>query len=108
MKKYLLHEIQSGGCDYTIACGVRITDLGEHESLQAAVNAVCGNDEYGEPILKPDYITTAVVYEVSDLRAIDLAGLALTRRFNATMARQAEQEAEDRATYEKLKRRFET
>lgn len=127
MKQYIVIEYQTGGCDYTIGCGYRITTF-EAKNWQEAVDTVLtkeGEDYPGEYLLgernwKPEQCIVSwfreseggashvMLVEVS--RSMHLDNLILKRRDEIATAEAAaaskEKEEEERKEFERLKKKF--
>lgn len=104
---YVLIERQSGGCDYTIGCGLRVTNLKATTLAEAQEEAVSGigdawqaEYEYG--------IQHAELLEVTS--SVDLASLlnqrASERRQVKAREDAAETETAERALLEKLQKKY--
>lgn len=104
---YYLVERQSGGCDYTIGCGIRVTKLNatsKSEAMEEAAENIGGawgaRHEYS--------IDSAQLLEVSEY--FDLADFlnqkAKERDAAEKAEAQAEQEKSERAEFDRLSRKF--
>jgi hypothetical protein len=100
---------QSGGCDYTIACGQDFTILPEDiTTMEEAQAYVLGENEYGDPNMSSLYeINKLVIYEISNSLKIDL--VAMRKKDEEEKAKlKAKKDKEDRQKrYEELKKEFE-
>jgi hypothetical protein len=123
MKQYIVIEYQTGGCDYTIGCGYRITTF-EAQNWEDAVNTVLtkeGEDYPGNYLLnerkwKPkQYIISCferengashvMLVEVSCSMQLD--DLILKRLGDVAKAKEKEKEDAERKEFERLKKKFE-
>lgn len=106
--QYYLVERQSGGCDYTIGCGLRITHLRDAKTLEDAksqANNKIGDNWHADHEVAVD---SAEILEVNEV--VDLAPF-LTEKAAERKQRQAEEDAEEaaaaeRAEYERLRKKF--
>jgi hypothetical protein len=115
MKTFLIVEEQGGGCDYTIGCGIRTTQI-EADSMEEAIEFIKNEsfkDRSGED--DGDYQVLATkerercgvsVYEIGEVVEIDLA--AWRKEFRAK--EEAEEELEgakkELAEYERLRKKL--
>lgn len=109
MSRFFLFEEQDGGCDYTIGCGYRLTEIKEVSSMAGAILKVSGGDKYGEFIIDTDRefpVNKASILQVKDVVEIDIDKLARERRRLKEEEVSAQKEKADREKYEELKRKF--
>ena len=99
--KYFLKEFQSGGCDYTIRCGERLTEIKADTMEDAVREAVSRIVTEGERA-----VDSAVVLEVSATHSINIKSLKEDRRRAKKEAEAAAASAKERAEYERLKQKF--
>jgi hypothetical protein len=126
MKKFLLVERQSGGCDYTIGCGIRVTTI-TAESLEDAIKQCGGNlteedlrkdededdededydDEYS---LISDYqaknehgINSAFLYEIASSTNLEKPILSSRSVLNK-LKKEAKEKEQEKKELEELKR----
>lgn len=99
MKKFVLVERHGGGCDYTIGCGIRVTEL-EAESLEEAYQqTVEDGDIFGQT-------QQAIIYEVVAAMEIDITRLEQEAASElAAQQEEAEQETEEQE-FERLKKKL--
>ena len=106
---YLLHEVQDGeGCDYTIGCGYRLTQL-DADTMAGAIAEATGLDRHGSPRIQTSgeqRIKCATIYEVAAEHSIDIRALDAERKFVAVASLREEREASERAEYERLKGKY--
>lgn len=100
------------GCDYTIGCGLNVTDLGEHEDEKAALVALLASfneTSFYDYHLAPDAerrLESIKIYEVASSHTLDLDRLRQAEETRRVAASEAAREARDRAEYERLRRKF--
>jgi hypothetical protein len=113
--KYYLWEEQDGGCDYSIGCGIRITEIEGAKDLGDAIRIACGvNPPPGEDIECDAMIATmgefavssARVLTVADVHEIDLVALRAEREAMLEKAKQAEREEKERKELARLKKKY--
>ena len=97
MKKYIAYVKEDGGCDYTIACGETVFDLGVCDYEKRARQLL---NDYGE-------ITHLTIYEVSNEFKFDVKSYREYLNEKAEAKEKAELEAKEKALYEKLKQKYE-
>ena len=106
MEYYLIEE-QSGGCDYTIGCGIRITKLNANDLGTAMVTA---DKEIGSSWQAIDEhgIDKARLLEVN--QTLDLSqfldGRAAERKSHKRIADEQAQKQKDEAEFERLKQKL--
>ena len=107
--KYYLIQRQSGGCDYTIGCGIRVTQLSTKlksmaEAMEEAAEEIGsswkGRDEHS--------IDSAELLEVSE--SVDLSEFLnqkkVEREAKKRVAAEAKKQRDDEAEFERLKRKL--
>lgn len=100
--KFYLYEEQSGGCDYTIGCGRRLTPIAGVADAEGAAKAVLGRLD-----LDGDYaIRRAAVLCVADELEIDLDALRREREAGKARGAAEEREAAERAEFERLSAKY--
>lgn len=135
MKTYLFYRKQEGGCDYTIGCGQTI-DVFQASSMEEAVEKIVGPDidwrkkalesKYGHDSYLSDYLhsrylsnaddnpdndcscSKMFLYEVSaeqDILSILKQKIVEVKAFGKELD-QKEQEREELAQYERLKKKL--
>lgn len=101
--RFFLKEFQTGGCDYTIGCGTRVTEI-EADTLEEAVEKASQEiTTEGE-----GKIYSAVVFAVSEVHEINVQALADQRRAQKQEAAKIAKQEQERAEYERLKAKFQT
>jgi hypothetical protein len=111
MKRFLLVEDQSGGCDYTIGCGTRVTEF-EAADMAAAIAYLRHNaehddcDETGGELFDDDRVTEAQLYEIADSQQLSLAAWKAEAAPEPEASATVEHDHE-RALYELLRKKFE-
>jgi hypothetical protein len=105
--RYFLIERQSGGCDYTIGCGLRVRELkaASVEEAREVANEMIGTDWQGEYEMAVTKAELLVVQETEDLAPF-LNAKAAERAEVKRRKAEAAQEAQERAAYERLKGKF--
>jgi len=113
-KKFLLVREQSGGCDYTIGCGVAVA-VHQAESLDALMESmradVVGSygETYGIRIDLRGYgdgVSRATVYEIADEREVPIDEWDAQLRAAIAKEETAEEEQQERAEFERLKSKY--
>ena len=113
--RYFLHEKQPNGCDYTIGCGVRLSEIEGAQSMNEAVQmATALNPSPGEDLEWNARIITkgemalshAEVLAVSEVVVIDLEFFRTVRQALRDKASVLSREASDRTEYERLHKKF--
>ena len=114
MNKYLFVEYQDGGCDYTIGCGVRLTDI-DAASMKEATEIFVKNveDNHREDGIlysnhwdgdgTPDRIS---VYEVTDGGMLDMNAIWEKAQTEVEAREMKIKEAKEREEFERLKKKF--
>ncbi len=99
--KYLLHLYEGNGCDYTISCGETIEsiEVNNKEELNEAVKDMI--ESYGR-----DRIYEATLYTVIEKEEIGIDGLFAQDDAEEEAMRKADEEAEERAQLEALKKKY--
>ena len=112
MNRYIAIWKGERGCDYSIGCGARIDDLGEHENMAAAIAAASTpfveEDEPGlayRSYLAPDAFHKLKSVEVLEIAATASIDLDAYRRAEKVRVKQ-EKEMAERTEYERLQRKF--
>ena len=107
---YLLHEVQDEeGCDYTIGCGYRLTQL-DADTMAGAIAEATGLDRHGSPRIQTSgeqRIKCATIYEVAAEHRIDIPALQAKREFVKVAKLREKRAASERAEYERLKGKYE-
>lgn len=100
MKKFIAVLNQSGGCDYTIGCGVEVKKI-DAENIETAEKKIL-------KILKEGYpdIDSLKIYEITDEKTVDLRKFYKEIEDEKESYRQRKQEENDRAEYERLVKKF--
>lgn len=113
MARYFLFEEQHGGCDYTIGCGKRLTEIEGVGSLSEAIAKVSATtvNKYGEEefeiITDGEWaVEKAKVLEVSGLYEMDLTKLRSERAAVRNLKAKLEKDSAERKEYERLKKKF--
>ena len=104
--KYLLVSKQSGGCDYTIACGIDVdpfTAASDQDAIHYAKRVIRDRDGFGNHEMGLD---DAIIYRVSEVSfSFSQAKVKYQKQLTQQTQRQEEQQA--RAQLAQLKARFE-
>ncbi len=114
MKKFVTYYVQSGGCDYTIACGEKLGDVFEAENMDEALKAEekhlrrhyrdRGEDEDELP---DRFYETIAIYEVTgETGAVDLEALSKVLKSETKEREKREEETKERTEFERLKQKF--
>ena len=99
--KYILHLYQGNGCDYTIVCGETIDDI-EGNNKEEIDKAIKDKIEY----YGRDLISKATLYTVIEKDIIDIDELFSNDDAEEEAMRKADEEAEERAQLEALKKKY--
>ncbi len=117
---YLLVMNQSGGCDYTIGCGIAyefIEANSMEEAIRKAKKDLCGYEiEYkGEIHFEErrigadiDYIQRATIYEISASENLPLSSWLEEQKIIIEGHAKKKQEKDELAEFERLKKKYET
>jgi hypothetical protein len=114
MAKFITIEYQSGGCDYTIGCGVRVSDPFEADSLQAAFEHYVASREadyldelYYNPWEGDEYTPDeAEIWEVTNYASVDIPRLRQAFQDKINAAKETEKEAEEKAELKRLQEKY--
>lgn len=109
MKQYIAIWKQDGeGCDYTIGCGVRIDDLGSHEDMAAATNAVVKDLSYDYHLAPraEGRLKSVTIHEVVATHNVDLEAIRKVEEQRRAEALKTATEAKERAELDRLRRKF--
>ena len=104
MKKYIAHLTQaSEGCHYSIACGHKVIDLGEHKDVQDAVSHCMAHlKEWGyHGVLS---LSSCIIHEVAHTSIVDMDYFYKAKRIEARKII----EAKERAMLELLQAKYKT
>jgi len=100
MPSYLLVMHQSGGCDYTIACGTKTVHLGNCTLEKAVAEVEQIIEDYGD-----DRIDEVELYEVTPT-PFDYDAHLACKKAERKAKRQAAQERKERAELARLKAQY--
>lgn len=107
MKQFVLIQRQSGGCDYTIGCGISITHLDAKTLEKARLEAIevigsswRSNDE--RAISNAKILTVEATEDLTEL--LDIAAQERAEKKKAKAAKALE--AKELAEYKRLKSKF--
>ena len=118
-ERYFLYEAQTGqGCDYTIGCGSRLTEI-KASSLEEVLNKLVppftslDDDEYYEDeYLRTDASRRATAQVLVCHDVVDLIPLLNAKSAEHSKAHKAKEKADadeaERLKYEELKAKFES
>lgn len=118
--RFLLIEEQANGCDYTIGCGVRLTYLNVENAQDAAKQAIqkiAGDGTHSNPGCWPTGPDDRHDYLIDKARILAItAELDLAPALDAIMVERAQEairqdakseDEQERAEFERLKKKFE-
>ena len=116
MSTFYLYEEQSGGCDYSIACGQRLRVLKGATTMQEAIIVATSEEylgcepgeDYGPISSDPDEdeLLRASVLEVSGIIEINLANFIRIAKERKDAIEAGAAEARERAELERLKAKY--
>lgn len=116
MKKFISIEYQTGGCDYTIGCGVRVSDPYEAEDMEAAVKKyIAGVEEdyrYEDGTIEDnvwagEYTPDEVeIFEVTDQYVIDVPRLRDGLEQEINEVKKKKEEAKEREELIRLQTKY--
>ena len=98
---YIVKLIQSGGCDYTIGCGVKVKSLSAKSMAEAKTEvAELIAEEHDSPETR---INNARIYEVTLAEGLDVQKIYIQIAAREMEAKLAEKEAQELAELARLK-----
>lgn len=106
MTHYLLVLKQSGGCDYTIGCGVKVLDIYAddlEDAQQQTEETIAARGGYGN---RETRIDSAVLYKVEKSSIHDLNGVRARRKAEREAEEAREKEEAEKAELERLKAKY--
>lgn len=119
MGRFIVHIKQSGGgCDYTIACGIRMVTILADNMNQACdrfismlgpnfeSNDVDWTDDYGG-YYDEQSLENATIFEVVSATIIDVSEVYKDLSKVAELQKRLKIEADEKEEYERLKKKFE-
>jgi len=104
MKTYKANISEGQGCDYTIACGETVIEVGAStmdEAREKIISII--REEYSHPERRLQYCE---LYEVSDIFSVDLKQLYESIDEAKGVTEQLQRDNEERAEFERLKNKF--
>ena len=116
--KYALFQFQEGGCDYTIGCGYKLTEIEGAESLEGAVRIASGKEppSYPQEDEEDRYwtvetdgefaIKSATVFEITRVQEINLAALLVRRTAEKHAKDKVAADNHELAEFERLKKKL--
>jgi len=107
MSKFVAIWRQSGGCDYTIGCGIAVEHL-EAESILHAKVEILAKIQDPEQLSdeSADSIKSIHIFETGDHCRLTPADWAFARKERIDAARTNKTEAKERAELERLKKKY--
>lgn len=104
--KFFAYFEQTGGCDYTIACGKYMHKLGStnmNDAVMETENLVKENFREGGET----EISKATVFEISSIEEINIPDLYLAIRQEKNKEKEEENKRKELAELERLKQKYE-
>ena len=114
--KFYLYEVQDEGCDYTIGCGERLTEIPAATMAEAYAITLTEDylgceegEDYGPISTNPGEakLSSAVIFAVAETQIIDLGALIRAARTEHEAAQNVATDATERVEFERLKAKFE-
>lgn len=114
MTTFFVHFEQSGGCDYTVACGQRLEKLPDHiQTMDDAVKHVLTyNEEDSHQVSQVGYyggtddFKSVKILEVTDSKELDLLDFEHKLNEKVAAAQRAKDEEKERAELARLKEKY--
>ena len=113
---FILHLDQSGGCDYTIACGQLLTTLKattKADALAESARIIVGEYNPEHNCFEDGYrgerqLRTATLYEVASEERLDVITWYRESENLIKDAKERKKEAKEREEFERLRKKFGT
>jgi len=102
---YVYYEGRGYGCDYTIGCNLRVEVINAESAEE--VWAQVKEEVEESPTYAEERIESVTVIEAAGVTKLDIEDLTRDIREQQEQDKKAKKEAEERAEYERLKKKFE-